>query len=89
MGKWKIALTFVPVGTTEGSHLFQMKQLLFVFLLLTANTAFSAALSVEGTYQGKNLYIQNPMADDGFGYCATKVTVNGDVMPGGTNMGAF
>jgi len=29
------------------------------------------------------------MDDDGFGYCATKVTVNGDIMPGGTNMGAF
>ena len=29
------------------------------------------------------------MDDDGFGYCATKVTVNGDIMPGGTSMGAF
>lgn len=29
------------------------------------------------------------MDDDGFGYCATKVTVNGDVMPGGTSSGAF
>jgi len=48
-----------------------------------------AALSVEGTYQGKNLYVQNPMDDEGFGYCATKVTVNGDIMPGGTSMGAF
>lgn len=48
-----------------------------------------AALSVEGTYQGKNLYVQNPMDDEGFGYCATKVTVNGDIMPGGTSVGAF
>lgn len=48
-----------------------------------------AALSIEGTYQGKNLYVQNPMDDDGFGYCATKVTVNGDIMPGGTGSGAF
>lgn len=29
------------------------------------------------------------MDDEGFGYCATKVTVNGDIMPGGTNTGAF
>ena len=56
---------------------------------LSSSLAFSASLSIEGTYQGKNLYIQNPMDDDGFGYCATKVTVNGDIMPGGTNMGAF
>jgi len=58
---------------------------LFFFL---AASAFGA-LSVEGTYQGKNLYVQNPMDDEGFGYCATKVTVNGDILPGGTNMGAF
>ena len=62
-----------------------------VLLLLGVLLAFSgrAALSVEGTYQGKNLYVQNPMDDEGFGYCATKVTVNGDIMPGGTNRGAF
>jgi len=89
LGKRKNGLTFVPIGAHLSHHLFQMKQLLFVLLLFTTFAAFSAALSVEGTYQGKNLYIQNPMADDGFGYCATKVTVNGDVMPGGTNMGAF
>lgn len=64
-----------------------------LFLLLSIlwfnHNVFSASLSVEGTYQGKNLYIQNPMDDEGFGYCVTKVTVNGDVMPGGTNVGAF
>ena len=60
----------------------------FLTLLLLSNFA-SAAISVEGAYQGKNLYVQNPMDDEGFGYCATKVTVNGDVMPGGTNLRAF
>ena len=59
-----------------------------VFSLL-GSFVFGAPLSIEGTYQGKNLYVQNPMDDEGFGYCATKVTVNGDIMPGGTNMGAF
>lgn len=48
-----------------------------------------AALSIEGSYQGKNLYVQNPMDNDGFGFCATKVTVNGDVMPGGCASSAF
>lgn len=57
--------------------------------MIFTNVAVFAALSVEGTYQGKNLYVQNPMDDEGFGYCATKVTVNGDIMPGGTNTGAF
>jgi len=61
----------------------------FLLFGLTSSFSIGASLSIEGTYQGKNLYVQNPMDDDGFGYCATKVTVNGDVMPGGTNMGAF
>lgn len=60
-----------------------------LFGIISSSFSFGASLSIEGTYQGKNLYVQNPMDDDGFGYCATKVTVNGDVMPGGTNMGAF
>jgi len=67
-----------------------MKIVLSILLtFLSGSLLFGASLSIEGTYQGKNLYVQNPMDDDGFGYCATKVTVNGDIMPGGTNMGAF
>jgi hypothetical protein len=63
-------------------------------LLLLVSTAFFsvasfAALSIEGSYQGKNLYVQNPEDGDGFGFCATKVTVNGDVMPGGCSSSAF
>ena len=62
--------------------------LLTLLLLFFSDVALSA-LSIEGTYQGKNLYVQNPIDDEGFGYCATKVTVNGDIMPGGTGSGAF
>ncbi len=63
----------------------------FFIVLVSALITFMSfgSLSIEGTYQGKNLYVQNPMDDEGFGYCATKVTVNGDIMPGGTNTGAF
>jgi hypothetical protein len=89
LGKRKIELTFALFGTVVYFAFSYMKQLLVVIFLFAVNSLFGATLSVEGTYQGKNLYIQNPMSDDGFGYCATKVTVNGDVMPGGTNMGAF
>lgn len=66
-----------------------MKILLITLISCFLTTISHAALSIEGTYQGKNLYVQNPMDDDGFGYCATKVTVNGDIMPGGTGSGAF
>lgn len=66
-----------------------MKIFLSLFIACLLGNFAWAALSIEGTYQGKNLYVQNPMDDDGFGYCATKVTVNGDIMPGGTGSGAF
>ena len=62
--------------------------LISLIFSLTGAVAFGS-LSIEGSYQGKNLYVQNPMDDEGFGYCATKVTVNGDILPGGTSMGAF
>lgn len=65
------------------------KSLFIVLLSFGFVTNVLATLSIEGVYQGKNLYVQNPMDVDGFGYCATKVTVNGDVMPGGTNVAAF
>lgn len=66
-----------------------MKNLTLLVGFLFLNVTVFAALSVDGTYQGKNLYVSNPLDDEGFGYCATKVTVNGDIMPGGTSMGAF
>lgn len=69
-----------------------MKTLLLITSMLMVSFLGSrafAALSISGTYQGKNLYVQNPIDDEGFGYCATKVTVNGDIMPGGTGSGAF
>ena len=67
-----------------------MKKYLLLFCSAVLTTVgFAATLSIEGSYQGKNLYIQNPMDEDGFGYCATKVLVNGDVMPGGTSLAAF
>lgn len=65
------------------------RQLIIIILLIFTFSDVFATLSIEGTYQGKNLYIQNPLDDEGFGYCATKVTVNGDIMPGGTGSGAF
>jgi hypothetical protein len=54
---------------------------LLLIFLASSFQVFSAALSIEGSYQGKNLYIQNPLSSDGVGYCATKVTVNGDILP--------
>jgi hypothetical protein len=67
----------------------KIKLLLPVFFAMFSSITSFAALSIEGSYQGKNLYVQNPEDGDGFGFCATKVTVNGDVMPGGCASSAF
>jgi len=69
--------------------LVSMKIFLTTIIVALLSNVCRAGLSIEGTYQGKNLYVHNPMDDEGFGYCATKVTVNGDIMPGGTGSGAF
>lgn len=45
--------------------------------------------SIEGHYQGKNLYVQSPESEDGFGFCVTKVTVNGEVSSHSPQASAF
>lgn len=56
---------------------------LFLMGLLVLGYSFNsfADFSIEGHYQGKNIYVQNPSDEDGFGFCISKVTVNGDVIP--------
>lgn len=49
----------------------------------------NANTSIEGTYQGKNLYVQSPESEDGFGFCVTKVTVNGEVSSHSPQASAF
>lgn len=46
-------------------------------------------MSIEGHYQGKNLFIQNPEDEDGFGFCVTNATVNGDPISDGIQSSAF
>lgn len=54
-----------------------------------SSTISWSTLSIEGSYQGKNLFVQNPEDAEGFGFCITKVTVNGDVLPTSINRSAF
>lgn len=58
-------------------------RLLFVYLIgwsLTTNAQVEL-LSLEGTYQEKNLIVNNPPMADGFGFCISKVLVNGEILP--------
>jgi len=56
-----------------------------------ASVSFTRAgvIVLEGNYQGKNLYVQNPFASSGVGFCAYEVTVNGQVTTDEVNSSAF
>ena len=58
-----------------------MKKILFVVFSLFASSSVSAVgvIVLTGNYQGKNLYIQNPFAGSGVGFCVQEVRVNGNV----------
>ncbi|MGD1846361.1 MAG: hypothetical protein ACFB10_13320 [Salibacteraceae bacterium] len=49
----------------------------------------SGTIILEGNYQGKNVYVQNPFAGSGVGFCVYEVTVNGDVTTDEINSSAF
>lgn len=44
---------------------------------------------LEGHYQGKSLYVQNPYATSGVGFATTQVRINGDVLPSEINSSAY
>lgn len=70
-----------------------MKQL---YILLTLSVflvgkGFSqgGVIILEGNYQGKNLYVQNPFGAGGVGFCVTEVLVNGNITTDEVNSSAF
>ena len=69
-----------------------MKKIFIVFNFLTCVLAQSLAgetIILEGNYQGKNLYVQNPFAENGVGFCVFEVTVNDQVTTDEINSNAF
>ena len=55
-----------------------MKRIIFLFLLFPFSFhSFAGVFTVEGVYQGRNLYVQNPFAGTGIGFCTTEVLING------------
>lgn len=59
---------------------------LFTLLVVLAN---AGVIVLEGNYQGKNLYVQNPFAGSGVGFCVFEVTINGEVTTDEINSSAF
>lgn len=69
-----------------------MKSLILFFLFMfsiTYTPAQAESIVLQGVYQEKNLYIQNPESDDGFGFSTQEVRINGDLYAGNINSSAF
>lgn len=63
----------------------------FVLALSLGNKTFAqgGVIIVEGNYQGKNIYVQNPFASGGVGFCVSEVSVNGNVTTDEIGSSAF
>ena len=50
------------------------KIFLFLFCLIVSTFGFANRVIVlDGVYQGKNIYVQNPFAASGVGFCVQEV----------------
>lgn len=57
--------------------------------LCLASIATAGTIVLEGNYQGKNLFIQNPFSEAGVGFCVFEITVNDQVATDEINSSAF
>lgn len=63
---------------------------LSIFCLFASRVnAQNSVMILEGNYQGKSLYVQNPFNSGGVGFCVTEVKVNGNITTDETNSSAF
>jgi len=60
-----------------------------VVMLSTALSIKAKTLVIEGKYQNKNIYVQNAVGNNGVGFCAREVKVNGHITSDETNSSAF
>jgi hypothetical protein len=52
------------------------KRFLFSMCILSSLISKAGVITLEGTYQGKNIYVTNPFASGGVGFCISEVLVN-------------
>ncbi len=65
------------------------KAVSFFSLFFPLIFAYAGVITLEGNYQGQNIYVQNPFAGSGKGFCVTKVEVNGIVTGDDIESAAF
>ena len=60
-----------------------------LILGLACLVSHAGTILLEGNYQGKNIYVQNPFSGTGVGFCTFEVKVNGQVTTDEVNSSAF
>lgn len=67
-----------------------MRTLFFSFFLLFASAiSYAEVVVISGIYQGKDLYVKNPVTTGGVGFCIFEVLVNGNITSDEVNSPAF
>ncbi|MCX6182927.1 MAG: hypothetical protein NT150_13470 [Bacteroidetes bacterium] len=70
-----------------------MKKVFFGLICFLSSFVLAHAeageIVLEGTYQGKNLYVQNPFTNSGVGFCVYEVRINNQVTTDEVNSSAF
>lgn len=66
-----------------------MRQLLLAAAVPLCAPAFAGVLVLEGNFQGKNLFVQNPFSEAGVGFCVFEITVNDQIATDEINSSAF
>lgn len=69
-----------------------MTKILFIGLMFISLLSFAqdkGVIILEGHYQGVDLYVQNPYASSGVGFCTYKVTINDNVTTDQVESSAF
>lgn len=62
---------------------------LLCFVLLLSFGGFAQEIKLTGVYQGKNIYVQNPLKADQSGYCTQAVFVNGTKVLGSPRASSY
>ncbi len=57
--------------------------------LMAAMGAMGSEIKLEGIFRGENLFVKNPFAPSGVGFCIYEITVNGQIATDEINSSAF
>ena len=60
-----------------------------LLIIASSSIAMAGTIILEGNYQGKSIYVQNPFSGTGVGFCTYEVKVNGKVTTDEINSSAF